>query len=138
CFVDVRQRRKQRGASVHRRSLITAARPQVVISLREVIDQLLSRTLQVAAIRLRDTKAHAVRVNRLAVVLTISTLGHKPNRITFTDLPPVARHAHIHTAVEDRNALITPRWICHAAHRRTVGIVAGLLTSRITLAATLN
>src|SRR5262245_60262548 len=49
-LVDVRQRRPQRRAPVERSSLITTARAQVVISLREAVDQLLSRTLQVTAI----------------------------------------------------------------------------------------
>src|ERR1041384_4891714 len=127
--------------TTERRSLITATRAQVAVPLREAVNQLLRRTLQIATVRLSHTEARAMRVNRLAVVLTITTLGHEPHRIAFINLSPIARHAHVHTTIEDRDALVTVRRIRNAPARRiirivvVVRIVAGLLTNRITLPA---
>src|SRR5215213_7822925 len=139
-FISVCERRDERRATIERSSCITATRAQVVVPLREVVNQLLGRTLQVAAITLRHTEARAVRVNRLAVGLAVSTLRHKPHRATLVHLPPVARHADVHTTVEDRNALVTRRWIRNAPAGRIVRIVAvaGLLANRITLSAALD
>src|SRR6185503_12730596 len=83
-------------------------------------------------------------VDGLAVVLPISAIRHKPHRVTLADLPPVARHVHVHTTIEDGDALVSRRGIRDAPARRIVRIVAGLrivaslLTNRITLPAALN
>src|SRR5262249_43647112 len=113
---------------------------QISVALLQAVYKVVCCLLQIAAAGSRRADVDAVRVDGLAVIRTISTLGSKPNRILLAHFAPVIRDADSQDA-QLRVSAKARRRIFDAASRRigwivVVRIVVSLI--RISLTAALN
>jgi hypothetical protein len=99
-FIDVAQGGEKSCPPRQCRPLIPRTCPHSLVPLRQIIYELLSRTLQVIAVRLHRAESHPMSEDSLPIVLTIAAFRSEPNGIATINLTPVIRHTQLDATIE--------------------------------------